>query len=158
MNTQGPVAAFPPPPDEYTKYTNENMESFRPPKIPNGPVQVFGESNSFDSSIPPLPENVPILYDEEKPPLFELKRINHQILFTFQKLVGIIATGNESPEQSLNQIKYLFMNAHHLLHRLRAVQGYEHMRRCMEEQNRQLDNFKLQFRDKLDEIKSLKPP
>lgn len=147
---------FSPPPEGYSKFTDDN--SIQPPPIPSGPVKVLGEEISFDSSIPPLPEGVPILFDEKEPPLFELKRINHEILFTFQKLVGIIATGNESPENSLDQIKYLFMNAHHLLHKLRDVQGYEHMRRCMEEQNKQLDTFKAQFREKLDEIKKLKPP
>ena len=157
MDDQSTVVAFPPPPD-YSKFTDENLSSISPPKIPNPPIQVFGENINFNTSIPPLPEGVPTLFDEEKPPLFELKRINHQILFTFQKLVGIIATGNESPEKSLEQIKFLFMNAHTLLHRLRTVQGYEHMRRCLEEQNRQLDNFKLQFKEKLDEIRSLKPP
>lgn len=149
------VNAFHPPPD-YSKFADDN--SVQPPKIPTGPVQVLGEEISFESSIPPLPDGVPILFNEKEPPLKELKRINHEILFNFQKLVGIIATGNESPESSLDQIKYLFMNAHHLLHKLRYVQGYEHLRRNMEEQNRHLDNFKKNFRDKLDEIKKLKPP
>ena len=157
-NNQSPVVAFPPPPEEYSKFTDENAPNMKPPSVPNREVNVFGEPNSFDSKIPPLPDDVPMLYEEERPPLFELKRINHQILFTFQKLVGIIATGNENPEPCLNTIKHLFINAHHLLQRLRAVQGYEHMRRCMEEQSRQLDEFKQQFKNKLEEIQNLKPP
>ncbi|KAK8881965.1 Mediator of RNA polymerase II transcription subunit 7 [Tritrichomonas musculus] len=158
MDDQSTVVAFPPPPEEYSKFTDENLNSFQPPKPPNGPVQVFGEEINFDMSVHPLPEGVPILFDEDKSPLFELKRINHRILFTFQKLVGIIATGNESPEKSLDEIKHLFMNAHYLLHRLRTVQGYEHMRRCMEVQNKKLDKFKSDFAEKLDKIKRLEPP
>lgn len=158
MEDQSTVVAFPPPPEEYSNFTNENLNSIQPPKIPNGPVHVLGEDISFNSSVPPLPEGVPILFDEEKPPLSELKRINHEILFTFQKLVGIIATGNESPEKSLEQIKFLFMNAHQLLLKLRDVQALEHTRRCLEEQNNRLEDFKREFREKLDSIKSLRPP
>lgn len=157
MSKPQAVTAFPPPPD-YQNFTDENMPNITPPPIPETPVQIFKENEPLDSTVPPLPENIPRLYNPDKPLLEELKKINHQILFAFQALVGIIATGEENPENTLNQIKYLFVNAHHLLHRLRDVQGYEHMRRFLDDQNHQLNEFKNEFRDKLEEIKLLKPP
>lgn len=159
MSENRTTIAFPPPPDSYKKF-GDGGEGLMPPHPPGGPFSVFGqEQTSFDQSIPTLEsQDIPTLYDPNAPPLFELKKINHQILFAFQKLVGIIATGNESPVQCLEQIKHLFMNAHYLLHKLRTVQAYEHMHHRLSEQKRQLDLFKKDFDEKLEKIANLKPP
>jgi hypothetical protein len=148
--------AFAQPPAEYASFTDESVD-IQPPPIPADRVPVFGEPPI--PSIPPLSEqNCPTLYDENAPPLFELKKINHRILFTFQKLVGIIATGTESPDECLDQIRFLFLNAHYLLHKLRAVQSYETMHHYLREQNRKLEEFKQEFDAKLREIATLRPP
>lgn len=151
--------AFPPPPPEYSTCTDAVAESMAPPRPPAGPVTVFGEVQGADPVVPSLADkNIPILYDESAPPLFELKKINHKILFSFQKLVGIIAEGNESPDKCMEHIKHLFLNAHYLLHKLRDVQGYENMRHCLLQKNQKLEEFKAEFDRHLEEIASLQLP
>jgi hypothetical protein len=72
--------AFAQPPAEYASFTDESFDIL-PPPIPGDRVSVFGEPPI--ASIPPLSEqNWPMLYDENAPPLFELKKINHRSLFT----------------------------------------------------------------------------
>ncbi|KAH0792912.1 mediator of RNA polymerase II transcription subunit 7-like [Histomonas meleagridis] len=153
------TSAFPPPPDEYKAFTSEEkIESIQPPFPPSGPIKVFGQ-NQTEEQVQTLEEQgIPVLYDESQPSLLELKKLNHKILFAFQKLVGIIAEGNESTDECLEHIKHLFLNAHYILHKLRSIQAYEHMHYCLQEQTRQLDAFKQDFDAKLEEISHLTPP
>ena len=148
---------YPQPPD-YTAFSGPNAGSIEPPKIPTGPISVFGEPQSFEEPETVMPPDTPILYDESGSPLVELKKINHQILFAFQKLVGIIANGLESPDECLERIKHLFFNAHDLLHKLRKVQGFEHMHHALRQKNKELEDFKRKFDKHLEDIASLKPP
>lgn len=153
------TSAFPPPPDEYKAFTSEDkINEIQPPVPPNGNISVFGEVQEAEKQIKSLEEQgIPVLYDETAPSLLELKTLNHKIMFAFQKLVGIIADGNESTEPCLNEIKNLFLNAHYILHKLRSAQAYEHMHYCLKEQKRQLDEFKKDFENKLNEIANLSP-
>jgi hypothetical protein len=156
-DTRSAVSYAQPPPD-YTAFTDDTAEH-QPPRLPTEPFLVFGEPQSDIASVPTLAEqNVPTLYDESAPPLFELKKINHRILFSFQKLVGIIAIGSESPDDCLEHIRHLFMNAHSLLNKLRSFQAYENMHHFLREQNRRLDEFRQEFDAKLADIAILKPP
>jgi mediator of RNA polymerase II transcription subunit 7 len=151
------AVAWPQPPDQYTAFTDP--DAMNRPRPPSGPITVFGDPQQFDPTIPSLSEqNIPTLYDESSPPLSELKKVNHQILFTFQKLVGIIAIGEEGPDECLEHLKHLFMNAHHLLHRLRSVQAYENMHQCLRDQNLRLEKFKQKFDRKLEKMAALRPP
>lgn len=151
--------AFPQPPPEYATCTDAVVDSMQPPRPPAGPIAVFGDLQGGEAAVPSLADNnVPILYNESEPPLSELKKINHRILFSFQKLVGIIAEGNESPDKCMEDIKHLFLNAHYLLHKLRDVQGYENMRHCLRQKKEKLKKFKEEFDEHLREIASLKLP
>ena len=151
------ISPFRQPPSDYKAFTDGVAELMNPPKPPDGPVTVFGDPQGMDVQVPPLSEqNVPTLYDENAPPLFELKKINHRILFSFQKLVGIIANGTESPDECLEHIKHLFVNAHHLLHKLRDVQGYENMHHCLRQKNKKLEEFKAEFDKHLEETANLR--
>jgi hypothetical protein len=146
------------PPSEYTAFTDESFD-FTPPPPPDNPFSIFGEPKLDADAIQTLAEeNVPALYDDAAPPLFELKRINHRILFAFQKLVGIIAVGTESPDDCLEHIHSLFMNAHYLLNKLRSFQAYENMHHFLREQNRKVEEFRLDFDTRLFDITSLQPP
>ena len=155
--TNKATVAYPQPLEEYKQFTEDNPNPMSPPEPPETPFKVFNRPQEGDID-PTLDSGIQILYDQNEPPLMELKKINHRILFTFQKLFGILAVGNENPEPCLEEMKALFLNAHMLLHKLRKVQGYEHMHHCLREQKRQLDIFKKKFDDQLEEIAQLKPP
>ena len=150
--------AFPEPISEYKQFTEEGASQVAPPRPPEGSFKAFGKLQEIDNEKTLEEQGIVREYDPNEPPLMALKKINHEILFTFQKLFGILAVGNESPEECLEKMKNLFLNAHYLLHKLRKVQAYEHMHHCLREQKRQLDIFKKKFDDQLAEIAQLKPP
>jgi hypothetical protein len=151
--------AWPQPPDDYTAFRDGIPDFAEPPVPPAVPFSVFGQQQELDPVIPSLAEqNCPILYDESSPALIELKKLNHRILFAFQRLVGTIAQGDQSPDELLQHLNYLFMNAHYILHKLRPVQALEHMRWLLHEQNRQIDAFRRDFDAELDHIVALQPP
>jgi hypothetical protein len=158
MADTGSSVSYAQPPSEYTAFADEAAEC-PPPRPPAEAFSVFGEPQLDIPAIPTLAEqNIPTLYDESAAPLFELKKINHRILFSFQKLVGIIAIGSESPDDCLEHIRHLFMNAHYLLNKLRSFQAYENMHHFLREQNRRLEEFRQEFDAKLAEIVNLRPP
>ena len=152
------AVAFPEPIREYKQFTEEGAKKVVPPRPPDGPFNAFGKPQEVEKEKTLEEQNIPVMYDPKEPPLMELKKINHEILFAYQKLFGILAVGNEDPEPCLERMKSLFLNAHYLLHKLRKVQAYEHMHFCLNEQKRQLDIFKKKFDDQLEEIAKLKPP
>ncbi|EAY20844.1 MED7 protein [Trichomonas vaginalis G3] len=155
---QRATVAFPPPLEEYKQFTKDGENPIQPPEIPDTPFSVFNKPQN-DDDVPSLEsQGIPVLYDPSEPPLLELKKINHQILFTIQDLFQTLAGGNENPDKTLDQMKYLFMNAHYLLHKLRTVQAYEHMHHCLREKKRQLDLFQKRFDDQLAMVVQLKPP
>lgn len=150
--------AFPPPLDEYKKFTKDGENPMEPPEIPDTQFSVFNKPQTEDD-VPSLEQQgIPVLYDVNQPPLMELKKINHQILFTIQVLFQTLADGTTNPDEPLERMKHLFMNAHYLLHKLRTVQAYEHMHHCLREKKRQLDLFKKKFDEQLAEISQLKAP
>ena len=159
MSEQRSKAAYPAPPPEYSSFTDPSADAMKPPPPPTGPITVFGETQGGETPVPSLADqNVPVLYNEAAPPLFELKKINRRILFSFQKLVGIIAEGSESPDECMEHIKHLFVNAHHLLYKLRDVQGYENTHQCLRQKNQKLEEFKADFDRHLEEIAALRLP
>jgi hypothetical protein len=102
-------------------------------------------------------QNAPMLYDPDKPPLTELKEINHKLMRAFHRLVGIIADGNEPPDDCLEDIKFLFLNARHLLQRLRRLQEFENRRLVLEEESQQLASFKAEFTAILNDVMHIRP-
>lgn len=135
---------WPEPPREYKEF-EDGCEGLLPPRIPTEPITVFGEPMSFDETPPGMGPDVPVLYDPSAPPLLELKKINHKILFSFQHLVGIMANGTDNPETCFEHITHLFKNAHDLLQKLRTVQGYEHLHYNLRQNNKKLEEFKQEF-------------
>jgi len=158
MDSKPNQIPYPFPPDEYQYFTSDDKNPIDPPRPPDGPIVVFGEKQNDEDMASLEDQGVMIMYNPENPPLLELKKINHKILFAFQKLVGVIAEGGDNPNESLEEIKNLFMNAHYLLHKLRTAQAYEHMHHCLREQMKQLEEFKKKYSENLDEIAMLKPP
>jgi hypothetical protein len=145
-------------PGESTSFTGESADCPLP-HPPTEPFSIFGELQNDARAIPtPAEQNVPTLYDEFGRPLFELKKINQQILLSFQKLVGIVAAGSESPHDCMEHIGHLFVNANCLLNGLRPLQEYENMRHFLTEQNRELEEFKQEFGATIAQIANLKPP
>ena len=158
MTQNKATVAFPEPLKEYKQFTSDESNPMEPPQPPEGSFKVFNKTQENENDITLEDQETPLLFDPNEPPLMELKKINHRILFTFQKLFGILAVGNENPEPCLEEMKALFINAHMLLHKLRKVQAYEHFHHCLREQKRQLDEFKEKFDKKLLKAAQIKFP
>ena len=158
MTQNKATVAFPEPLEEYKQFTSDETNPMEPPQPPEGSFKVFNQAQEADNDLTPESQDTPLLYDPNEPPLMELKKINHRILFTFQKLFGILAVGNENPEPCLEEMKALFINAHMLLHKLRKVQTYEHIHHCLREQKRRLDEFKEYFDKQLATTAQIKSP
>ena len=160
MSIKQTSTTYPIPPDDYQKFINDDKIPLKPPNVPTETFKIFGkEQPDLESSKNFLEDlNIPILYDINKPPLMELKVLNHKILFKYQELIGIIAEGNQDPTEILDNIQKLFFNAHHILHTLRTAQAYEHMHFCLNDQMESLKQFKKKFDEHLNEMNSLKPP
>ena len=147
---------YPQPPKEYKEF-EENVTISPPPLPQEDHITVFGYEQP-GKNLTLEEQNIPVLYDQNAPPLLELKKINHQILFTYQKLVGIIADGNEDPDPILTHIKNLFLNAYYILNELRSIQAYEQASYCLKEQTQRLTNFKQEFQNCINRVSQLRPP
>ena len=159
MSDNRTATMFPSPPNTYNQFKKDKAATIVPPKPPAGDFQVFGETQSHGVQIPSLEERgITVLYDPNEPPLLELKKINHKILFAYQSLISVISTGNGDTETVLAEINVLYLNAYHLLQKLREVQAYEHEHYRLREQKRILEQFKQDFDKKLSDVASLQPP
>jgi hypothetical protein len=159
MGEQRTAIAWPQPPDDYAAFQDGIPPGFSPPVPPVDSITVFGETQELNPVLQPLSEqDCPTLYDENSPALIEIRKLNRRLLFTFQKLVGTIAEGNQNPEEPLRHLIHLFKNAHFLLHTLRPIQALEHIRFFLHEQNLEVDRFREEFEAKLAAAAALRPP
>ncbi|KAJ5253601.1 hypothetical protein N7505_009701 [Penicillium chrysogenum] len=120
-----------------------------PPDIPKGPYSVFGELQTLSTTLPSLQEQgIEQLYpeppaagteqdSEPSPPLnhaYYLLKISKSLLLNFLEFTGILSVSPEQFESKVEDLRNLFINAHHLLNLYRPHQARESLIMMMEEQ------------------------
>ncbi|KAJ5215401.1 uncharacterized protein N7498_001808 [Penicillium cinerascens] len=146
-----------------------------PPEIPAGQYSVFGELQSLSTTLPSLKEQgIEQLYpepeadtsrDPSKPsPLnhaYYLLKISKSLLLNFLELVGVLSVSPEQFEPKVEDMRNLFINAHHLLNLYRPHQARESLIMMMEEQLqrtkdeiKQMDKVKADIEGVLDQLEA----
>ncbi|KAE8146840.1 mediator of RNA polymerase II transcription subunit 7 [Aspergillus avenaceus] len=149
-----------------------------PPEIPtSGQYSVFGEVQNLSTALPSLKDQgITQLYpssptaeaDQEQPsqparPLhhaYYLLKISKSLLLNFLELMGILSKSPEQFEPKVEDLRNLFINAHHLLNLYRPHQARESLILMMEEQLshtreeiQQMDKLKDEITGVLDQLK-----
>ncbi|KAH8701620.1 mediator of RNA polymerase II transcription subunit 7 [Talaromyces proteolyticus] len=130
--------------------TPSELRYLIPPKAPTeGTYSVFGELQNLSSALPSLKDQgIEQLYPE--PPAtdggkeaqvaqplnhaFYLLKISKSLLLNFLEFVGILSIAPEQFETKLDDLRNLFINAHHLLNLYRPHQARESLILMMAEQ------------------------
>ncbi|KAF7594425.1 Mediator of RNA polymerase II transcription subunit 7 [Aspergillus hancockii] len=148
-----------------------------PPEIPkSGHYSVFGEQQSLSTILPSLKDQgITQLYpsptddaDQEQTsepsrPLnhaYYLLKISKSLLLNFLEFVGILSVSPEQFESKVEDLRNLFINAHHLLNLYRPHQARESLILMMEEQLsrtreeiQQMDKLKEDITEALEQLK-----
>lgn len=136
-----------------------------PPEIPTGEYSVFGELQTLSTTLPSLKEQgIDQLYpgpaetndqdNSQGPPqlnhAYYLLKISKSLLLNFLEFVGALSVSPEQFESKVNDLRNLFINAHHLLNLYRPHQARESLIMMMEEQlQRSKDEI-----DQMDKVKA----
>ncbi|KAL4779782.1 MED7 protein-domain-containing protein [Aspergillus varians] len=139
-----------------------------PPEIPSEQYSVFGEVQNLSTALPPLEDQgITQLYPSSPKPgangesasqqpaqplnhAYYLLKISKSLLLNFLEFVGILSVTPEQFEPKIEDIRNLFINAHHLLNLYRPHQARESLIVMMEEQLSRT-NEEIQQMDKLKE-------
>ncbi|KAJ5907355.1 hypothetical protein N7495_000037 [Penicillium taxi] len=146
-----------------------------PPEIPDGQYSVFGELQTLSTTLPSLQEQgIEQLYpeptsetdrDPSQPsqPLnhaYYLLKISKSLLLNFLEFVGILSVAPEQFQAKVDDLRNLFINAHHLLNLYRPHQARESLIMMMEEQLergkeeiKQMDKVKADIEGYLEQLK-----
>ncbi|EAU33714.1 conserved hypothetical protein [Aspergillus terreus NIH2624] len=148
-----------------------------PPEVPTeGHYSVFGELQSLSTALPSLKDQgIEQLYpsspaaesgrdtSEPSKPLnhaYYLLKISKSLLLNFLEFVGVLSICPEQFESKVNDLRNLFINAHHLLNLYRPHQARESLIMMMEEQLsqsreeiQQMDKLKAEITDALDRLR-----
>ncbi|CAI7673774.1 unnamed protein product [Penicillium viridicatum] len=147
-----------------------------PPDIPEGQYSVFGELQTMSTTLPSLQEQgIEQLYPEPpaagteqnsqpSPPLnhaYYLLKISKSLLLNFLEFTGILSVSPEQFESKVEDLRNLFINAHHLLNLYRPHQARESLIMMMEEQlnhsreeMRQMDKVKAEVESVLEQLQA----
>ncbi|KAH1946711.1 Mediator of RNA polymerase II transcription subunit 7 [Aspergillus fumigatus] len=149
-----------------------------PPEIPkSGQYSVFGELQSLSTTLPSLQEqgieqlypSTPTETDPDKPSqpsrpfnhAYYLLKISKSLLLNFLEFVGILSIAPEQFQSKVEDLRNLFINAHHLLNLYRPHQARESLIMMMEEQlNRsreeiqQMDKMHAEINGFLEQLKA----
>ncbi|KAJ5618385.1 hypothetical protein N7528_007028 [Penicillium herquei] len=145
-----------------------------PPETPTSEYSVFGELQSLSTVLPSLkeqgieqlyPEPTTDTQDPSKPqPLnhaYYLLKISKSLLLNFLEFVGILSVSPEQFEPKVEDMRNMFINAHHLLNLYRPHQARESLIMMMEEQLertrneiKQMDKVKADIQSALEELQS----
>ncbi|KAL4882547.1 mediator of RNA polymerase II transcription subunit 7 [Aspergillus karnatakaensis] len=147
-----------------------------PPEIPSEQYSVFGEVQNLLTDLPSLEEQgITQLYpslpksdpngaaaSQSAQPLnhaYYLMKISKSLLLNFLEFVGILSVAPDQFEPKIEDIRNLFINAHHLLNLYRPHQARESLILMMEEQLRrtkeeieQMDKLKEELITVLDQL------
>ncbi|KAJ5281748.1 hypothetical protein N7478_007120 [Penicillium angulare] len=147
-----------------------------PPEAPTSEYSVFGELQSLSTTLPSLKDqDIEQLYpepgadpnqDPSKPPqplnhAYYLLKISKSLLLNFLEFVGILSESPEQFEPKVNDMRNMFINAHHLLNLYRPHQARESLIMMMEEQLqrtkdeiKQMDKMKTDIEAALEELQT----
>ncbi|KAJ5172041.1 Mediator complex subunit Med7 [Penicillium capsulatum] len=147
-----------------------------PPEIPSGEYSVFGELQTLSTSLPSLKEQgIDQLYpdpatDSSQDPAQPSQPLNHayyllkiskSLLLNFLEFCGILSVSPEQFEAKVEDMRNLFINAHHLLNLYRPHQARESLIMMMEEQLersreeiKQMDKIKLDIEGMLGQLQA----
>ncbi|KAJ5519498.1 Mediator complex, subunit Med7 [Penicillium expansum] len=147
-----------------------------PPDIPEGQYSVFGELQTLSTTLPSLQEQgIEQLYPEPpaagteqnsqpSPPLnhaYYLLKISKSLLLNFLEFTGILSVSPEQFESKVEDLRNLFINAHHLLNLYRPHQARESLIMMMEEQlnhsreeMKQMDKVKAEIESVLEQLQA----
>ncbi|KAL2855979.1 MED7 protein-domain-containing protein [Aspergillus pseudoustus] len=146
-----------------------------PPEIPSGTYSVFGEVQNLSTALPSLEEQgINQLYPSSPKPgpngepaqpaqplnhAYYLLKISKSLLLNFLELIGIMSITPDQFEPKIEDIRNLFINAHHLLNLYRPHQARESLIMMMEEQLsrtreeiREMDKVKEELTTVLDQL------
>ncbi|KAL2830467.1 MED7 protein-domain-containing protein [Aspergillus cavernicola] len=122
-----------------------------PPDIPSEQYSVFGEVQNLSTALPSLEEQgINQLYPSPPNPgpngepsaqpaqplnhAYYLLKISKSLLLNFLEFVGVLSIAPDQFESKVEDIRNLFINAHHLLNLYRPHQARESLIMMMEEQ------------------------
>ncbi|KAJ6184842.1 Mediator complex subunit Med7 [Penicillium mononematosum] len=120
-----------------------------PPRTPTGEYSLFGEQQTLSTKLPSLKEQGieqlypdPVTEPEQdpskpSPPLnhaYYLLKISKSLLLNFLEFVGILSVSPEQFESKVDDMRNLFINAHHLLNLYRPHQARASLIMMLEEQ------------------------
>ncbi|KAJ6155289.1 hypothetical protein N7470_005855 [Penicillium chermesinum] len=120
-----------------------------PPEPPTSEYSVFGEIQPLSTTLPSLKDQgINQLYPDPTPdsadgssqpsqPLnhaYYLLKISKSLLLNFLEFVGILSVSPEQYESKVEDMRNLFINAHHLLNLYRPHQSRESLITMMEQQ------------------------
>ncbi|OJJ64563.1 hypothetical protein ASPSYDRAFT_141641 [Aspergillus sydowii CBS 593.65] len=147
-----------------------------PPEIPSEQYSVFGELQSLSTALPSLEDQgITQLYPSSPKPgangeppsqpeqplnhAYYLLKISKSLLLNFLEFTGILSETPEQFEPKIEDIRNLFINAHHLLNLYRPHQARESLIMMMEEQLsrtkeeiQQMDKLKGELNVTLDQL------
>ncbi|KAF9893187.1 Mediator of RNA polymerase II transcription subunit 7 [Aspergillus nanangensis] len=150
-----------------------------PPEIPTKDhYNVFGEVQSLSTALPaltdqgitqlypspPTAESDRVATSEPSKPLnhaYYLLKISKSLLLNFLEFVGVLSIAPEQFQDKVNDLRTLFINAHHLLNLYRPHQARESLITMMEEQLgrskdeiQHMDRLKAEITDALEKLKT----
>ncbi|KAL5343584.1 MED7 protein-domain-containing protein [Aspergillus crustosus] len=147
-----------------------------PPEIPSDQYSVFGEVQNLSTDLPSLEEQgITQLYPSSPKPgpngepasqpaqplnhAYYLMKISKSLLLNFLEFVGILSIAPDQFEPKIEDIRNLFINAHHLLNLYRPHQARESLIMMMEDQLRrtkdeihEMDKLKEELTSVLDQL------
>ncbi|ORY77789.1 MED7 protein-domain-containing protein [Protomyces lactucae-debilis] len=154
-DSAGISSAFPPPPESYKLFTEENLaqlaqdpaqlpdevrQALEPPEVPTESYTVFGQTWHLQEKLQTLKEaGVKQLYPESLDagtgnPVPELQKLARSIFMTFLELVKGMSHDPESFPGGLEHMRVLLLNMHHLINGYRPHQARETLALMMEQQ------------------------
>ncbi|MCJ1300769.1 Mediator of RNA polymerase II transcription subunit 7 [Hypocenomyce scalaris] len=107
-----------------------------PSPPPSGEYKSFGDHYNISATVPSLSaQGIPQLYPSPPTPL-HLRHITRSLLLNFLEFTHILATNPADYGAKWDDLRDLFLNAHHLINEYRPHQARESLILLMEEQVR----------------------